>query len=184
MPDQRRDRRGPGGYRTSVLGRVDWSCWLAAAGFLFLTVVAVAIQFAVLGVFTALLAVGLVAFDSWVNRPDGNRRPAGRRPMGQRFNRDTGRRDDYADSGVEQWSRPAPPPPMRAPGRPAQGRPAQGRPVPQGRPVQGRPAQGRPVPQGQNYGGGFRPNPPPPPQQPGRQPYRPAPQNPPPGRGR
>jgi hypothetical protein len=71
VPDQRGERRSPGGYRTSVLGRVDWSCWLAAVGFLFLTVVSVLVQFAILGVITAILAVGIVAFDSWINRPKG-----------------------------------------------------------------------------------------------------------------
>jgi hypothetical protein len=190
MPDQRRDRRRPGGYRTSVLGRVDWSCWLAAAGLLFLTVIAMMIQFALLGVLTALLAVGIVVFDSWVNRPDGDGRPAGRRPLGQRDRR----RNSYGDSGVEQWSRPPPPPSrMRAAGRPVPGQNPAGRPAPAqnpagrsarvqpGRPVPGQNSPGRPVP-GQNYGGGFRPNPPAPPApppQPGRQPYRPAaPQNP------
>ncbi|HEX5117562.1 MAG TPA: hypothetical protein VFW65_20405 [Pseudonocardiaceae bacterium] len=61
------------GRHRSALGRVDWSCWLAAAGLLFVTVISVVVQFAVMGVITAILAVLLVVFDSWVNRPKGPR---------------------------------------------------------------------------------------------------------------
>lgn len=61
------------GWRTSVLGRVDWACWLAVVGLLFVTVMSVVVQFVIAGVITAILAVLLVVFDSWVNRPGGRR---------------------------------------------------------------------------------------------------------------
>src|SRR6266568_4958532 len=100
------DRRRPGEYRTSALGRVDWACWLAAVGFLFLTVVAVFIQFAILGVITAILAVALVAFDSWVNRPKTPRSTNRRADTGWRTG-GTGWRSDAGYRGT--------PPPARAP---------------------------------------------------------------------
>ena len=64
------------GWRTSVLGRVDWACWLAVVGLLFVTVMSVVVQFVIAGVITAILAVLLVVFDSWVNRPGGRRASA------------------------------------------------------------------------------------------------------------
>jgi hypothetical protein len=71
------------GRRTSALGRVDWSCWLAAVGLLFVTVISVVVKFPAIGIVTAVLAVLLVVFDSWVNRPKAPRaarRTAGRDP--------------------------------------------------------------------------------------------------------
>jgi hypothetical protein len=177
MPDQRGDRR-PKEYPTSVLGRVDWACWLAVAGLLFLTVVAVLIQFAILGVFTALLAVGLVAFDSWVNRPDRGPRPA------RRDDPDTGWRDD---SAIDARSMPSMPPvraPQQSPRPPQAQRPPQPQrptqvqrpPQPQ-RPAQ-RPSQAqRSTPAADFRGGGFRPDQAPQSPQP-RPPYRPAPPDP------
>src|ERR1700759_86568 len=61
------------GRRTSVLGRVDWSCWLAVAGLLFVTVISFLVKFALLGVIAVIIAILLVVFDSWVNRPHGGR---------------------------------------------------------------------------------------------------------------
>jgi len=129
MPDPRGSRRAPGGYRTSILGRVDWACWLAALGFLILTVVAFAVQFAPLGIIAAILAVGLVAFDSWVNRPKGPR--AARRSAGRA---DTGWR-----SGVRGQQTPPPP---RAPAQNFRGggfRPNPQQPPPRRQPPQGQP---------------------------------------------
>lgn len=198
MPDQRGERRSPGGYRTSVLGRVDWSCWLAAVGFLFLTVVSVLVQFAILGVITAILAVGIVAFDSWINRPKGfSTRPAdpGWDTGG---GRGTGWQDNSAvDSRVRpgqnsrrptttgQPQRHQPPPrplngqPPRQPvGQPQRQQPGQQRQQPPRQqplrqpPPQGQPPVGQP-PQGQPPQGQ--------PQQ-GRPPFRPSPPDP--GRAR
>jgi hypothetical protein len=109
MPDRQHPRR-PGGFRDSVIGRVDWSCWLAAAGLLFLTVVSMVISFAILGVITAILAVGLVVFDSWVNRPKGPRAASRAGTGGWRTGagRDTGWRSEAGFRGT-------PPPPQRGP---------------------------------------------------------------------
>jgi len=106
------DRRQPGGFRNSVIGRVDWSCWLAAVGLLFLTVVSVIISFAILGVITAILAVGLVVFDSWVNRPKGPR-AARRGAETGGWRSGTGRRSDTGFRGT--------PPPQRSPRGPMTG---------------------------------------------------------------
>jgi hypothetical protein len=168
---------------------------LAAVGFLFLTVVSVVVQFAVLGVITAILAVGIVAFDSWVNRPKGlsNRRAntdtgAGRntgwrgnsvvenrpRPPAQNFR--------AAPRPTSAAQRRQPPPTQRQPngqpprqpnGQPQRQQPGQQRqqplrqpPPPLGQPPQGQPPQGQP-PQGQ-----------PPQGQPPRPPFRPTPPDP------
>jgi hypothetical protein len=42
-------------------------------GLLFVTVISVVVQFVIMGVITAIIAVLLVVFDSWVNRPGGGR---------------------------------------------------------------------------------------------------------------
>jgi hypothetical protein len=165
MPDQRGDRR-PKEYPTSVLGRVDWACWLAVAGLLFLTVVAVLIQFAILGVFTALLAIGLVAFDSWVNRPDSRRRQG--RQSARRDDPDTGWRDD---SGIDVRSMPPVRAPQQSPRPPQSQRPTPPPAQPQ------RPPQ-RATPAANFRGGGFRPDQAPQSPQPQRPPFRPAPQDP------
>jgi hypothetical protein len=199
VPDQRGARRSPGGYRTSVLGRVDWSCWLAAAGLLFLTVVSVLVQFAILGVITAILAVGIVAFDSWINRPKGFRAArlaAQGRPTGAGGN--TGWRANSAVNNrarrpAQNFRRPTTvgqPQPQRQPPRPLNGQPprqpprqppGQQRqqpprqpPPPLGQPPVGQPPLGQPQgqpPQGQ-----------PPQGQPPRPPFRPSPPDP--GRAR
>lgn len=176
--------------RTSVLGRVDWACWLAVAGLLFVTVISFFVQFPILGVFTAIIAVLLVVFDSWVNRPKGRRAQARERATGWSEVR-------RVDSRPQQPQRRRPPPaPPRQAARPApefrqqqpqprqgqQGRPpaprpnvaqptrtAQGQPPrPAGQPL--RPPLGQPQPTRGNQG------------QPQRPPFRPAPPQP--ARGR
>lgn len=127
------------GWRTSVLGRVDWACWLAVVGLLFVTVMSVVVQFVAAGIVTAILAILLVAFDSWVNRPDGRRARARYEESGQ-----------YTGAGWSDVRRAEsrPQQPVRAQRVP----PAQQRPAPnfggqQGRPNQGqapRPQQGQP----------------------------------------
>jgi hypothetical protein len=179
VPDQRGERRSPGGYRTSVLGRVDWSCWLAAVGLLFLTVVSVLVQFAILGVITAILAVGLVAFDSWINRPKGfraqradtGRQAGGARSGGWRGNSVVNRARPSAQNfrrptTVGQPQRRQPPPPPRQPnGQPPRqpiGQPQRQQPGQQPRrppPPMGQPPVGQP-PQGQPPRPPFRPSPP------------------------
>src|ERR1700753_526459 len=67
------DDYGERGRRSSVLGRVDWACWLAVAGLLFVTVISFVVQFAVMGIIAVIIAILLVVFDSWVNRPKGRR---------------------------------------------------------------------------------------------------------------
>jgi hypothetical protein len=150
-------------------------------GLLFLTVVSVLVQFAILGVITAILAVGIVVFDSWINRPKGFRaaRRAGQeRPTGA--GRNTGWRANSAISRVrppaQNFRRPTtvgeprrqPPPPTRQvngqpprqpqrqqpPGQQRQQPPRQ--PPPLGQPPQG---PGQP-PQGQPPRPPFRPSPP------------------------
>jgi hypothetical protein len=178
VPDQRGERRSPGGYRTSVLGRVDWSCWLAAVGFLFLTVVSVLVQFAILGVITAILAVGIVAFDSWINRPKGFR-AAQRADQGRQTGagRSTGWRANNAINRVrpsaQNFRRPTtvgeprrqPPPPPRQsngqpPRQPQRQPPGQQRQQPPRQPPPlGQPPVGQP-PQGQPPRPPFRPSPP------------------------
>lgn len=177
MSDPRGSRRAPGGYRTSILGRVDWACWLAALGFLILTVVAFAVQFAPLGIIAVILAIGLVTFDSWVNRPKGPR--AARRQADTGW-RTSGGRDTGWRSGVRGQQTPPPP---RAPGRPAQDfrgggfRPNPGQPPPRRQPPQAQPQRGQ-------LGQPPRQQPPrqpgplpgqPPQAQPPRPPFRPAP---------
>jgi hypothetical protein len=181
VPDQRGERRSPGGYRTSVLGRVDWSCWLAAVGFLFLTVVSVLVQFAILGVITAILAVGIVAFDSWVNRPKGlaTRRADARSDTGG--GRGTGWQDNSAidnrarpsfrtsprptTTGQPQRHQPPPRPLNGQPPRPPIGQPQRQQPgqqhqqPPRQPPPMGQPPMGQP-PQGQPQRPPFRPSPP------------------------
>jgi hypothetical protein len=139
------DRRAYGERHRSVLGRVDWACWLVVAALMGLTVLGIALQFAVLGIFTTILAVLLVVFDSWINRP--------KFPRGHHTDQD----DDYYEDDYLQQPipdrRPAPPAPTRArpaaqqsPRPPAQSPrpPAQGGrpPVPRGQQPQGRPAPG------------------------------------------
>jgi FtsZ-interacting cell division protein ZipA len=97
-----------GGRRKSVLGRVDWSCWLAAVGLLFVTVVSVVVQFPLMGIITAIIAVLLIAFDSWVNRPGGIRGNRDRADTGWSDVRDS-RIDSRVDSRVDSRQRP----PMR-----------------------------------------------------------------------
>jgi hypothetical protein len=199
VPDQRGERRSPGGYRTSVLGRVDWACWLAAVGFLFLTVVSVLVQFAILGVITAILAVGIVAFDSWVNRPKGLRAAratsrqdtGGGRGTGWQANSDVNSRAHQpfrtsprpTTTGQPQRHQPPPRPLNGQPPRPPVGQPQRQQPrqqpprqpPPQGQPPMGQPPQGQP-PQGQPPMGQ------PPQGQPQRPPFRPSPPDP--GRAR
>jgi hypothetical protein len=172
VPDQRGERRSPGGYRTSVLGRVDWACWLAAVGLLFLTVVSVLVQFAILGVITAILAVGIVAFDSWINRPKGfraarradqDRSTGAGRGAGWRANNAINR----ARPSAQNFRRPTtvgeprrqPPPPRQSngqpPRQPQRQQPGQQRQQPPRQP----PPMGQP-PQGQPPRPPFRPSPP------------------------
>lgn len=190
------------GRHTSVLGRVDWSCWLAAVGLLFVTVISFVVTFPTLGIITVIIAILLVAFDSWVNRPDGGR---SRRNEARNTGWSEVRPSTSAVSQAPVRQRPAPQQPARQPNRPAPnnfqapGRGAQGQPQrgPQGQPP--RPNVGQPGQQGQpgRPGPGQPPRPPqgrPPrpnqaqPQQPTRvnpqqpQPFRPAPQQP--ARGR
>lgn len=189
------DERGGGGFRNSVIGRVDWACWLAVVGLLFVTVISIVVQFPLMGVVTAIIAVLLVAFDSWVNRPSGGR---ARRRYDESAQYDgTGwsevrRADSRPQQPVRQPQRQQPAPPPRQTNRPApnfrgqQGRPNQGVPPRQ----QGQP--GRPAPNQQPMRQGQPPRPnqgqPQPPtrvnqgQPPQRAPYRPP--TPPPARGR
>lgn len=162
-----------GGVRSSALGRVDWSCWLAAAGLLFVTVISIVVQFAIFGVVTAVLAVALIVFDSWVNRPGGWRGRA-------RDRRDTGwsdvRRSDVRQSRA---SRPQPAVRQQPPNR--QARPAQNVRQQGGRPMQ-QPGQN------QRFGQPNRGNQPPRPNvgqqgRPGQQPPRPNVQQPRPNQG-
>jgi hypothetical protein len=140
------------GRRTSVLGRVDWSCWLAVVGLLFVTVVSFVVQFAAMGIVAIVIAILLVAFDSFVNRPGGIR----------------GRRRAAAAVPQEDWSE------VRESPR-GDARPPSARQHPQaprtGQP--GRPAQnyGRPQQQAQPR----RAQPPRPNSQPVRQPQAPRP---------
>lgn len=142
------------GRRRSALGRVDWSCWLAAAGLLFVTVISVVVRFPALGVVTAIFAVLLVVFDSWVNRPQGAR--AARRD----FRRDTGWSDVRPTGSRPQRAirqpppNRQPPPAYRAPQPRQQGQPRfggngqQNRFAP-GRGQPGRQGSGQPARQGQ-----------------------------------
>jgi hypothetical protein len=143
------------GRRTSVLGRVDWACWLAVLGLAFLTVIGFLVRFAALSIVMIVFAVLLVAFDSWVNRPGGIRgRRAARQgesgsidavPMPPRREPERSRQRD----------RQPPRQPARQPNRPApnyqanrQGQPTQQRrgqpPRSNGQP--GRPRQGQQQP--------------------------------------
>src|ERR1700743_1076587 len=61
------------GRRTNVISRVDWSCWLAVVGLLFVTVISFVVQFPALGIVAIVIAVLLVVFDSFVTRPGGIR---------------------------------------------------------------------------------------------------------------
>jgi hypothetical protein len=194
------DWDGERGERRSVLGRVDWSCWLAVVGLLFVTVVSFVVKFALMGIIAVIVAILLVAFDSWVNRPHGGR--ATRAAAQQPYEDD----DDWSEvrpstaaRPVAQPQRQAPPPQTRQAGRQApnfQG--ARPGPAPQARPnaVPPRPAvgpagaPGRPGQPGHpGPGQPARPNQPPPGAQPGqptrvnqaqppRAPYPPAPPQP------
>jgi hypothetical protein len=169
------------GWRTSVLGRVDWSCWLAVVGLLFVTVISFVVQFSAMGIVAIVVAVLLVAFDSFVNRPGGIR---GRRRMARDEEwsevREAPSRGDARPPSMRQRN-PAPPPSARQPVRqsPDYGRRAQpprsnGQPMRQQQPQRPHHAQpGRP-----NQVPPTRAN-----QPPQRQPYRPA-QPQPPSQGR
>ncbi|HEX5402973.1 MAG TPA: hypothetical protein VFX16_11805 [Pseudonocardiaceae bacterium] len=181
------------GRHTSVLGRVDWSCWLAVVGLLFVTVISFVVKFPVLGIITVIIAILLVVFDSWVNRPDGGR---SRRNEARNTGWSEVRPSTSAVSQAPVRQRqPAPRQPARQPNRPAPnnfqapgGRGARGQPPrgPQGQPPRpnvgqpgqpGRPASGQPPrpPQGQPP----RPNqaqPQPPTRVNPQQPFRPGPQ--------
>lgn len=122
------------GRRRSALGRVDWSCWLAAAGLLFVTVISVVVQFPAMGVITAILAVLLVVFDSWVNRPKGPRaaRRDARGDTGWSDVRRTGSRQQQAIRQQPPNRRPQPdyrarqPQPRQQPQQPQQRQPRPG----------------------------------------------------------
>ncbi|HEY1570201.1 MAG TPA: hypothetical protein VGG05_02575 [Pseudonocardiaceae bacterium] len=191
------------GRRTSALGRVDWSCWLAAAGLLFVTVISVVVQFPAMGVISAIIAVLLVVFDSWVNRPKGPRaarrdargdtgwsdvRRTGSRPRQAIRQQPPPNRRPQPDYRARQPQPRQPQPPARQP-RPGSGQPQRGannQPGRQGQPA--RPAVAQPPRPNRGQQGG-QPNrgvPNGQPRvnqgQPPRPPYRPAPQEP--ARGR
>lgn len=131
------------GWRTSVLGRVDWACWLAVVGLLFVTVISVFVQFAIMGVVTAIIAVLLVVFDSWVNRPTGRRSTS-------RYDES----DQYDGTGWSEVRRVE-----SRPQQPIRGQQHMGQQRPNARPAQnvqgGRPSQGQP--QRQQQGRQFAP---------------------------
>lgn len=153
------------GRRTSVLGRVDWACWLAVLGLAFLTVIGFLVRFAALSIVMIVFAVLLVAFDSWVNRPGGirGRRAAGQGgsgsidavPMPPRREPERPRQRDRQPprQPARQPNRPAPNYQANRQGQPAQQRRTQpprsnGQPVRQGQPPRptgqpGRPRQGQ-----------------------------------------
>jgi hypothetical protein len=170
------DRRAYGERHRSVLGRVDWACWLVVAALLGLAVLGISLQFPSIAVVTIILAILLVAFDSWVNRPKDFR--------ARDTDEDDGYyEDDYLSQPIAE-RRPAPPAPNRArPQTPAARPPAQSPrpPAPMGRPQGGRPMppagdprarSPRPPVQGQGQ-------PPRPPFQPGRVPPPPTQASPP-----
>jgi hypothetical protein len=141
-------------------------------------VVSVLVQFAILGVITAILAVGIVAFDSWINRPKGFRaarqadqdrstgasRGAGwrgnnainrARPSAQNFRRPTTVGEPRRQPPPRQSNGQPPRQPQRQqPGQQRQQPPRQ--PPPMGQPPLG---SGQP-PQGQPPRPPFRPSPP------------------------
>jgi hypothetical protein len=178
------DDYGERGRRTSVLGRVDWSCWLAVAGLLFVTVISFVVQFPAMGILAVIIAILLVVFDSWVNRPKGRRAQARERATGWSEVRRVDSRpqpDQRRRPPARQPQRPAPDFRRQQPRTPQQGRPqaprpnagqptraTQGQPPRQNganpgqpqRPPMGQPAQPTRVNQGQPQRPPFRPAPP------------------------
>lgn len=149
------------GWRTSVLGRVDWACWLAVVGLLFVTVMSVVVQFVAMGIVTAIVAILLVVFDSWVNRPTG-RRAMSRYEESQQYGGTGWSEVRRVESRPQQPVR-MPPGQQQRQGNARQpqnfqGRPNQGQ---QQRPQQGQPGRQFPGQQPQmrpNQGGQPRPN--------------------------
>src|SRR5439155_6895692 len=72
--------RGPQGARRPLFGRPDPFCWIPVVSLVAIAALMVTSGAALVGVGFVVVALLLLAFDSWVNRPDAGPPPAPARP--------------------------------------------------------------------------------------------------------